>query len=171
MGLASAVGLVIGVVMAADPAPARTDEIRELSQRVQSLVARINENCDLLHSEVTPAGWDLAELGLSALRYGALELIISDDVDTRRRGEFVLAGIVERRFGFVPGLGWRQRDGQERCNELWDKHGGYDPDMPEPKRRKCYVQWKAWVAVVDELAPPTNPNRLRPPRVDPPTAK
>jgi hypothetical protein len=168
MELSSTLGMLLVATVAAAPADSRRESERDLPRRVQSLVARINENCDLLHTEVTPAGWDLAEMGLPALRYGALELIISDDVDARRRGEFVLAGIVERRFGFVPGLGWRQRDGQDRCNELWDKHGGYDPDMPEFERRKCYEQWKAWVAVVDELAPPTNPNRLRPPRVDPP---
>jgi len=169
MELLSTVGLLLAAVVAAAPADSRAGDERDLPGQIPSLVARINENYDPLHFDVTPAGMDLILLGLPALRHGALELIVSDDADTRLRGERVLYGIVSQQFGFVRGLGWRDRRGQERCDELWEKNGGYDRNMPEPERRQCYAMWKDWVETVEELAPRSNPNRLRPPRVDPPS--
>jgi hypothetical protein len=167
MGLTSAVGLFIVAAVTAGPVDSRSNDDRELSQRVQSLVAHINENHDPLHSEVTSAGVDLIELGLPALRHGALELIVSDDEHTRHRGEFVLAGIVQEAFG-VSGQGYLNSRRWERFQQFWMSLGNYDPDMAEPERRKCYEQWKEWVATTEELTPSRDPNRLRPPQVDPP---
>jgi hypothetical protein len=168
MELISTVGLLLVATVTAGPADSREANAGDLARRVQSLVARINENHDLLHSEVTSAGLDLQELGLPALRHGALELIVSDDRDTRRRGSYVLGSIVQDYFG-VSGRGWLDTRRREEFLRLWQALGDYDHDLPEPERRECYRQWKAWLATVEELTPRSNPNRLRPPRVDPPS--
>ena len=166
MGLASTLGMLLATAIAAAPADSRNGNERDLPRRIQSLVTRINERPDPSHSEASSAGLGLVELGVPALRHGALDLITSDDDATRRHGEFVLSAIVHAQCGFVPGRGWSDDQGPARFRELWETNGGYRPDMPEAERRKCYEQWTAWLATVEELTPRSNPNRLRPPRVD-----
>jgi hypothetical protein len=163
MGLTSTVGILFVAAVAAGPADRPAAKQRNLPQQVRALVDQVNESHELPYNESIPAVWELVELGLPALRHGALKLMVSDDETTRRRGELILDSIVRTQLGCRDESGARYTEEFER---LWKQLGGYQRDMPETERRKCHELWTAWVATVEELTPSRDPNRLRPPRVD-----
>ena len=113
--------------------------------QVEDLLKRINENPDLLHRDSTPAVKELIRLGLPSLRYGLLELLLSNDPETRLRAERVLTGVTMAEMGFLLGVGWSKPEQEMKWRRLWKSNGAYDWESSPVSRRSSYAKWQQWV--------------------------
>lgn len=109
------------------------------------LVKSINDNPDLLHSDLTPAVFKLIDKGLPSVPY-MLKLMKSDSQETRLRASRVLSGVTMAQHGFAIGQGWTQADGEKNWRKLWEKLGSLSYDDPPEKRLKSIILWEKWLA-------------------------
>jgi hypothetical protein len=75
-----------------------------------------------------------------------LDLMLSEDEDTRIHAEHVLSGVTMTMFGYVHGKGWPQPDDNERCNAFWKSLGDLSADQPKKQREKSVGLWREWLA-------------------------
>jgi hypothetical protein len=120
-----------------------------LEETVRNLVRQINENPDLLHADWTTAVLKLIRIGRPALKYGALDLLLSDDELTRLRSWRVVEGVTMAEMGFVLGQGWPKGENaqirDEKWRQLWRSNGSYDADAPKEAREAAYQKWVSWL--------------------------
>jgi hypothetical protein len=114
-------------------------------ERVKTLLARINDDPDILHADYTPAVHELVQVGEPALA-PTLELMLSDDRHTRMRAQRVLEGVTLVQHGFVFGQGWKEDQGEKRHRKFWSELGKLDYDAPPDKRAAGVAMWKKWLA-------------------------
>lgn len=112
-------------------------------QQISALVARIDQDADPLHADITPAVEELGKLGPRVVPHLKDALEARDEM-TRLHAQRALERAVERHFGFVPGQGWTRPDGEAQFRDLWVKNGSYDADGSEPARRSSVKAWLAW---------------------------
>jgi hypothetical protein len=112
-------------------------------QQIKALVARIDQDADPLHADITPAVEELGKLGPRVVPHLKDALEAKDEM-TRLHAQRALERAVERHFGFVPGQGWTKPDGEARFRALWIKNGNYDADGSEPARESSVKAWLAW---------------------------
>ena len=128
-----------------------------LKASVAELTRHINDNPDILHGERTPAVTKLIAIGRPSLKYGALELLLSDDESTRIRAWTVLEDIVSTELGycdFKKSPEERHKAG-DKFRQLLDTNGLYErDDVSEGARRASYEKWKRWLGATD---PPRSP--------------
>ena len=115
------------------------------AERVKTLLARINDDHDILHADYTPAVRELRKIGEPALA-PTLELMLSEDLHTRMRAQRVLEGVTMAQHGFVVGQGWKEDGGEERFRKFWFELGDLDYDAPSEKRAASVALWKKWLA-------------------------
>lgn len=113
--------------------------------KVADLRERINDHPDLLHRDFTPAVNQLIEIGLPSLRYGTLDLLLSDDHDTRMRAWRVVWWIARSEVGFVRGRSSNDPYVEKKWDDLLTSNGTCDEDTPMPQRRISYQKWLQWV--------------------------
>jgi hypothetical protein len=118
----------------------------EVRAKIRKLIAQINEDYDLLHTEHTPAVDELTNLGLPSLRHGVLELLLSDDQDTRYRAQAVLDDITASEYGFKAGRGWKSEEQRLAWHDLRAKMGSYDYKASSEARKASYDLWADWLA-------------------------
>lgn len=112
---------------------------------IRELVAKLDDEPDRLHNDITPAVLALGRLGLAVLPHleGAL---LSGDELTRLHAQRALEFAVDHHFGFRPGRGYTPPDGEARAREAFEQNGRYDFEAPEPQRREAVAAWLRWVA-------------------------
>ncbi len=108
----------------------------------QALAARINDDPDKLHSEMTPAVDSFIEIGRPAIPT-LLDLMLSSDADTRMRAQAGLEGITMQMFGFRRGQGW-SGNGEDKWRMFWKKLGSLDWQDTESERRSDIALWRQW---------------------------
>ena len=115
------------------------------SADIAALLARIDEDPDPLHLDITPAVTALAAAGRPALP-GLLALMAAPQPHTRLRAQRAFEGVLQRELGFVPGQGFATPDGEQQLRALWAAHGSYAWDAEEPARASAIAAWQAWLA-------------------------
>lgn len=122
----------------AAPAPRRVET-------VDDFVRTINDNPDLLHFDYTPSVHKLIKVGERAIPQ-MLNLMLSEDRDTRLRAERVLSGITLEQHGFVFGQGWKDEKGAERFRAFWSSLGDLDWTATQEERTRAVKLWREWIA-------------------------
>lgn len=120
-------------------------EANDLQAQIRGLLKRINKDPDKLHSDYTQAVNDLIKIGAPALKHGVLELLVSDDINTRMRAQRVLEGITMAEMGFVAGHGWQGGNREGEWSRLWEANGSYDWHFAKQLRHASYQKWVQWV--------------------------
>ena len=135
---------------AATPTPQTSGDLKAT---VAELLQHINDHPALGHSEDTPAVNRLAAIGRPALHYGALELLLSDDYDTRVHAEAVLYTVVSQEMGFAPATdstnAAHRLELQDSQQKLFKRNGDYSPDAPPAERQASYEKWVKWLHDTD----------------------
>ena len=114
--------------------------------QIEALIARIDQDADPMHADITPAVEELGKAGPRVVPHLAGSLAASDEM-TRLHAQRALERAFERHFGFVPGQGWTQPDGENRFRALWIKNGSYSADASESAREASIKAWLAWSAI------------------------
>ena len=114
-------------------------------KKVESLIRKINDSPDKLHSDYTPAVHELINYELLAVKT-VLPLLNSDDTMERYRAQRVVEGVIQRRFGWKAGQGYPlNSDGEQQFLVLWKVNGNYNADDPEEIRLKAIKLWENWL--------------------------
>ena len=121
------------------------DSIATQRKLIDSLIVRIDENADELHSDFTPSVHKLSELGIPSME-AVLPLLNSDNKDTRLHAERVLEGVVSRMYGFIPGQGFSNNpDGEAIVRTIFITNGYDWADTVPEIRLKGIENWKKWI--------------------------
>lgn len=113
--------------------------------RIVQLIAALDRDEDPLHMDVTPAARELGALGPRVIPH-LLGPLGAQDPMTRLHAQRALEQVLYQRFGFTPGQGWRQADGEARWRELWQQNGSYDFQAPAEARDRAIAAWRQWSA-------------------------
>lgn len=139
------------VIAAPPPLPEDTPESilalipEDTPEPIKSLIAHINDDPDLLHSDYTPAVFELIEVGEPALR-PVLRLMLSQHRKTRQHAERVIAGVTEAQYGFVRGRGWKNREQEAEWRHFWNDLGNLDDEATLEQRCASVALWNQWLA-------------------------
>ena len=121
---------------------------------IASLVASIDADPDILHSDFTPAVWGLCGYGLDGAR-AVMPLLDAADETTRMHAARALECAVATWFGWQPGRIEDPRSGARRRYEALWRAQSYDWRAAPAARRAVRDQWVAWLAAhVNAAAPP-----------------
>ena len=115
-----------------------TDE--SISRQIDNCLRTLNDDADPLHADRTPAVQRLIEIGEPAL-LPLIDLLDSDDRDTRIHAERAVQGITRRRFGF-DGFAWPD-EAMERWMEWWETIG-FDVDATPSERAQSIERLRNW---------------------------
>jgi hypothetical protein len=110
---------------------------------VRGWVARIDDQPDPLHLDVTPAVLALGACGLEGAR-AVLPLLGAQRGETRMHAERALSYGVARWLGWRAGVGFPWH-AAERFRALWQANG-YSWDMPPEARGPAIGRWRDWLA-------------------------
>lgn len=113
------------------------------AQDLERLVARLDQDADRLHADMTPAVHELGTRGrrIVPVLKPALE---SPNEMTRLHAQRALEAMVQRELGFVAGQGWTRPGGEQEFMRLWKANGSYDYVSPESVRNAAVDAWLAW---------------------------
>jgi hypothetical protein len=111
---------------------------------IKQLLRVINDEPDKLHGDFTPAVLKLMTKGLPAAR-AVLPLLNSQDFASRARAYRVLEGVIKIRNGWVPGQGYKDREGQDKTQATLAANGNYNAQMEEPQRLAAIEKWRSWL--------------------------
>jgi hypothetical protein len=134
-----------------DRASARPNALKAVEQApaprdvLEELVRTINHKHDKLHPEWTPSVVKLIEIGDPAIPR-MLDLMLSDDGETRLRAQQVLERVTTRKLGFVPGKGWLESGGADKWRTLWKSLGNLDWEASREERERSVKLWREWLA-------------------------
>jgi hypothetical protein len=117
----------------------------ELKATIRDLIVRINDDIDVLHAEYTPAVHELIAIGLPSLRHGVLDLLLSEDIDTRYRAQTVLEGVTCNQYGSAMGRGWKNENQQTAWLELLEEMGSHNYKASLEERKTSYDRWARWL--------------------------
>lgn len=144
--LASVVFVGVGLVCssrAAEPAPAPRPV-----EPLEDLIRSINDNPNHLYREFTPSVNKLIERGDPAIPR-ILDLIESNNKDTRLRAITVLRGITLQQHGCALSRGWRDKSDEARFYDLWISLGDLSEYAPRADRVLAVKLWRAWLVARD----------------------
>jgi hypothetical protein len=106
---------------------------------LEACLRTLNDAPDPLHADRTPAVQCLIEIGTPALA-PLIDLLASDDRDTRMHAERAVQGVTRRRFGF-DGFAWPE-GAMERWMDWWDAID-YDSTAALPQRTLAVERLRA----------------------------
>ncbi len=115
----------------------------ETSSELQTLVAQIDEEPDMLHLDFTPAVHALSERGAQAA-CAVLELLHAPDTFTRLHAQRVLEGVLMRRAGWRPGQGYADAEAEPRVRTTLQEIA-FAHDASEEERSEGATRWRQWV--------------------------
>jgi len=113
--------------------------------KIRQLIRDIKLNPDPLHGESTPAFNELEKIGLPCLKYGVLEMLVSEDRSTRWQASSLVWVVTSAEYGFVPGRGWKSEQGEKAFREFWVTMGAYSDDASAESRTRSYQKWAEWI--------------------------
>jgi hypothetical protein len=116
-----------------------------LDEQLDKLVCTIDDDPNPLHSDYTPSVDELIELGDVAIPR-MLDLMLSDNEDTRLHAQRVLEGIILKRYGFVRGRSGLKPKGEEEFRAFWKSLGGLNWEAPREERERAVKLWRVWLA-------------------------
>jgi len=137
-------GLIIVTVCFGCSRSPQHEEKPQMESETQSLIRTINDDADILHSDYTPSVNRLIEIGMPSVD-PVLELMLSDDEETRVHAQRVLTDITARQHGFTPGRGWSVRQ-QHEWRDFWIQLGALNWNDPIEKRRESVRLWREWLS-------------------------
>ena len=114
------------------------------SRDIRQLLRAIDDEPDKLHGDFTPAVLKLMTKGLAAAK-AVLPLLNSEDSASRARAYRVLEGVIKIRNGWIPGRGYKDREGQDRTQATLAANGNYHAQMEEPQRLASIEKWRRWL--------------------------
>jgi HEAT repeat protein len=109
----------------------------------------LNDAPDELHLDRTPAVEALGGMGLKPIP-SLLDLLMSEDRDTRMHAQRALESIAERRHGFRPGYGFPDRQAEEAMRAEWRANGDYQFDASQEPRAQAVAKWRQWLQTAAE---------------------
>jgi len=109
----------------------------------------INDAPDLLHSDMTPAVQTIGEIGIKAVPQ-LLELLMSDDGNTRLHAQRALELIVSRIYGFHPGKCFLTSESDLKARNAWRDHGNYDYSADATARSIATSNLRDWLQTLME---------------------
>jgi hypothetical protein len=128
-------------------------ELDSAEEEVAELIRHINDK-PYVHGDETPATEERIKIGLPALKYGTLDLLISDEPETRIRAWHVVERVTSAEMGYVPGKGWPNGPAEEEsCRQLWRVNGSYEWDAPKEAREAAYQKWLEWLNQMGSVEP------------------
>jgi len=121
------------------------DTLSHQKKLIDSLIATINDNYDMLHYDMTPSVYRLSEMGFPAL-IAVLPLLNNPNTDTRMHAQHVTEGVAMQFYGFVSGQGFTSHpEGEEKSRVLF-KSIGYDwNDTIIAHREMAIKKWVKWI--------------------------
>ena len=148
--IVAAVALV-GCTKPLEPTPLADTKPAVPANRVQELLAKLDDDPDILHADYTPAVWELIEIGEPVIE-PTLPYLLSENETTRLHAERVIEGVMRRMYGFVAGKGWTRPGGEQEfrqlSNTLWDfeARGGKSVYESPVRDRLAYIlRVKRWL--------------------------
>lgn len=149
--LIASVATLAGCTTPKAPQPVDVSVLDTSTDRIQELLAKLDDNPDLLHSDLTPSVHTLREIGEPAIS-PTLPYLLSENEPTRLHAERVIDGAMMKMHGFVFGQGWPQPEMQqeyERVSKgLWDFEAMGRKSVSESpmKDRQAYIERvKRWL--------------------------
>ena len=122
------------------------DSLSQQKKLIDSLVATINDNYDMLHCDMTHSVYKLSEMGFPALM-AILPLLNNSNIDTRMHAQRVTEGIVMQYYGFVPGQGFSGNPAGEEKSRVIIESIGYDwNDTIAVHREMAIKKWLKWIS-------------------------
>ena len=117
----------------------------DLDARMDYFITTIDDDPDELHSEMTPGVYGLIAIGKPAIPR-LLDLMESEDEDTRMRAYTALEFITLRMHGFRWGQGWDgdHWENENRYREFLGRLGWFGWSDPKPKREASITLWRQW---------------------------
>jgi hypothetical protein len=150
--LFAAVAAMVGCATPTAPKPVAGADPDASAKRVQELLAKLDDNPDILHFDYTPAVSELIELGEPAIE-PTFAYLLSDNEATRLHAERATDGAMMTMHGFVRGRGWSNPDGEQvwkrLCATLWDYEAMGRKQVYEApiEARRAYIERvKQWLA-------------------------
>ena len=115
-----------------------------IEQKVDALIAKIDENPDILHSDYTPAVSELVRIGEPALPM-VLPLMEHANEMTRLRASHVLEIVTMEMHGFSWGHGWNKEGGEAKWRAFWHSLGDLRYDASLAERQTAMRLWYEWI--------------------------
>jgi len=115
-----------------------------LDERIEELVRTTDDRPDPLHFFSTPSVHKLIELGRPVIPR-MLDLMLSEEEDTRIRAMHVLLEVTMPMFGYIPGKGWPEHEDHDRWEAFWKAMGNLDADQPRKQRERSVRLWYEWL--------------------------
>jgi len=111
---------------------------------IDSLIATLDDNYDMLHSDYTPSVYKLSELGIPAI-VAVLPLLNNAKDETRLHAQRVTEGVVMRMYGFIPGQGFSNNPNGEDTARSTLESIGYDYSDSTEQRQIAIENWIKWI--------------------------
>ncbi len=108
-------------------------------------MASLDQRPTLGNLAVTPSVEALIDIGPPALSQVLPAMLNNKDLEVRMRAEYVLGGVLDNQFGFVPGKGFPDASAARRCRRMWRRLGDLDFEGDLKSREKAVGLWRAWI--------------------------
>jgi hypothetical protein len=106
-------------------------------------LAAIDDEPDPVHNDITPAVRALGAMGLRAVP-PLLDLMLSENEDTRLHAQRALELVVYRRHGFEPGQGFPTAEDEQAAREEL-LSAGYDHAAEPAAREAAVTRLRDWL--------------------------
>lgn len=120
------------------------DSVATQRRLIDSLVATIDDNYDMLHTDYTPSVYKLSGLGIPAVE-AVIPLLDNTSEDTRLHAQRVVEGVIYRMNSFIPGQGFTAKEGEDKARNILNSIGYDWKDMDLLNRQKAIKNIKKWV--------------------------
>jgi hypothetical protein len=137
--------LSVLVTMLLGCTPSAVAKEPQMKDEIAKLIAKIDDDPDILHTDYTPAVHKLIKIGKPAID-PVLDLMLASDKLTRLRAQRVLEGITMKTFGFVVGQGWTKDKGEMMFKEFWTKLGDLNWEADAEMRKNAVKKWREWLS-------------------------
>lgn len=113
----------------------------DLRRRIAGAIAKLTDDADPLHNDMTPAVFALADIGAPAIP-AILDVMLEDSRARRLVAQRALERIVMRRHGFVEGHGFTSAAAEQAFLDEWRTKGDYAYDADPEARRASVGKWR-----------------------------
>lgn len=111
---------------------------------IDSLIATLDDNYDMLHSDYTPSVHKLSELGIPAI-VAVLPILNNPTDETRLHAQRVTEGVIMRMYGFMPGQGFSNNPvGEDTARSILESIG-YDYADSTEQRQTAIENLRKWI--------------------------
>lgn len=115
----------------------------KLNNQIARLLEALDEDCDMLHANTSPAVNKLIKIGHSAIPQ-TLALIESGDPLTRMRGQTIILGIARDEVEHASGEKWPSEKCKRAFEKLVAELGDLSPKKKPEQLAKEVRRWRIW---------------------------